>query len=124
MSEEAEKKIEKAKKPLTGRAALSCDERGRIQVRVIKVCPNPRLAECLVLEGEQEGERILVDVRRSAVFMSGMTIEATRPRGDSRHAWEYRGPLPRWRGDRHLGAPHTAAGRSAVRGIRGIQVVG
>jgi hypothetical protein len=28
---EAEKKIEKVKKPLTGRAGLSCDERGRIK---------------------------------------------------------------------------------------------
>jgi hypothetical protein len=118
-------KIEKvAKKPLTGRAGLSCDERGRIKVRVVKACPNPRLADCLVLEGEQEGTRILVDVRKSALFHPGMEFEATRPRGDSKYVWEYRGPLPRWRGDRCMGSPYRSRSTSRLRGQRGISVVG
>ena len=83
---------------LTGRAGLSCDEQGRIKVRVVKACRNPRLADCLVLEGEQEGKRILVDVRRSALFIPGMVFEAVRPRGDSRFSWHYTGALPRFRG--------------------------
>jgi len=116
---------EATQEPLTGRAALSCDEQGRIRVRVVRSCRNPRLADCLVLEGEREGQRILVDVRKSALFYPGMTLEAVRPRGDSRHAWEYRGPLPRWRGDRCLGAPRgKAAGQATVRGQRGIRIVG
>jgi hypothetical protein len=117
-------KIEKvAKKPLTGRAGLTCDERGRIKVRVVKACPNPRLADCLVLEGEQEGQRILVDVRKSAVFYPGFEFEAVRPRGDSRFEWHYTGPLPRFRGDRHLGAPRgRMAGQAAT--ARGIRLIG
>jgi hypothetical protein len=117
------------RKPLTGRAGLTCDERGRIKVRVVKACPNPRLADCLVLEGEQEGKRILVDVRRSAVFYPGVEFEAVRPRGDSKYVWEYRGPLPRWRGDPHLEGVRAAprgrvVGQAATRGIRGIRVIG
>jgi hypothetical protein len=129
MSEEKEagEKIEKVekvvRKPLTGRAGLTCDERGRIKVRVVKACPNPRLADCLVLEGEQEGTRILVDVRKSAVFYPGVEFEATRPRGDSKYVWEYRGPLPRWRGDRHVGSLYRGRQRGQ-HGQRGIQVVG
>jgi hypothetical protein len=47
-----------------------------------------------------------------------MILEATRPRGDSNFEWHYTGPLPRWRGDRHLGAPRRgAAGQAATRGI-------
>jgi hypothetical protein len=121
MSEE--EKSGKAKKPLTGRAGLSCDERGRIKVRVVKACPNPRLADCLVLEGEQEGTRILVDVRKSAVFYPGVEIEVSRPRGDSKFQWAYTGPLPRWRGDRCMGSPYRGRQAGAVRGQRGIHVV-
>jgi hypothetical protein len=129
MSEEKEageklEKIEKVvQKPKTGRAGLTCDERGRIKVRVVKACPNPRLADCLVLEGEQEGTRILVDVRKSAVFYPGVEIEASRARGDSKYAWEYRGLLPRWRGDRCMGSPYRGRRVGAMRGQRGIQVV-
>jgi hypothetical protein len=95
-----------------------------VRVRVVKACPNPRLADCLVLEGEQEGQRILVDVRKSAVFYPGVELEAVRARGDSKYAWEYRGPLPRWRGDRCMGSPCRGRQAGAVRGQRGIHVVG
>jgi hypothetical protein len=100
------------------RAELTCDERGVVRVKVTRLLRNPRLAECTALEGEQEGKRILVDVRRCSLFHPGMEIEAHRARGGGRFAWEYRGPLPRWRGDRHLGAPQRFGGPQAVRGIR------
>jgi hypothetical protein len=124
MSEEDVENKKATQKPKTGRAGLTCDERGRIKVRVVKACRNPRLADCLVLEGEQEGQRILVDVRKSAVFHPGFEFEAVRPRGDSRYVWEYRGPLPRWRGDQHLESPYRVRQAGAVRGQRGIHIVG
>jgi hypothetical protein len=94
-----------------------------VRVRVVKACPNPRLAQCAPLEGELKDQRILVDVRQSALFYPGFEFEAVRPRGDSKYAWEYRGPLPRWRGDRSMGSPYRGRQRGQ-RGQRGIQVVG
>jgi hypothetical protein len=118
---------EKPKKNLEvkTRAELSCDERGRIKVRVIKPCRNPRLAFCEVLEGELQGTTIVVDVKRGGLFAPGVEFEAVRPRADSKYQWHYDGPLPRFRGDAHMGAQ--LRGRvigQTLRGIRGISVIG
>jgi len=70
-----------------------------VRVRVVKACPNPRLAVCEVAsEGERKGSRILVDVRKNALFLGGMEFEVERSAGTSRFDWEYRGRLPRLRG--------------------------
>jgi hypothetical protein len=70
-----------------------------VRVRVVKACPNPRLAVCEVAsEGERKGSRILVDVRKSALFIPGMTFEVERAPVGNRFDWLYTGQLPRFRG--------------------------
>jgi hypothetical protein len=72
---------------------------GVMVVRVVKVCPNPRLAVCEVLSGAgKEGATLVVDVRKNHLFVPRMEMEIERAPGSSRFEWEYRGKLPRLRG--------------------------
>jgi hypothetical protein len=72
---------------------------GVLVVRVVKVCPNPRLAICEVISGAgKEGAKLAVDVRKNHLFVPRMEMEIERAPGSSRFDWEYKGKLPRLRG--------------------------
>ena len=88
-----ERNSEKCAEAEESRVAL---ESAEIKVRVLRVCANPRLVECVYSEGALE-RRVLVRVNRNMNFRRGMELEARRPANET-EVWGYAGALPRFAG--------------------------
>jgi hypothetical protein len=71
-------------------------ERAEVNVKILRICANPRLVLCVYQDGGLE-HRVLVRVGRNANFVPGMELKAIRPARDT-EPWEYQGKLPRLRG--------------------------
>jgi hypothetical protein len=67
-----------------------------LTVKVLRVCPNPRLVLCAYSEGGTE-RRVLVRVKRNANFRRGMDLKAVRSASET-EPWVYEGRLPRFAG--------------------------
>jgi hypothetical protein len=65
-----------------------------VMVRVVRVCPNPRLVDCIYSEGGGTERRVLVRVKSNAFFRRGMEIEVQRSAREN-EPWSYTGRLPR-----------------------------
>jgi hypothetical protein len=71
-------------------------EHEEVQVKVLRICANPRLVLC----GHQADgfeRRVLVRVGKNANFSPGMELKALRPERET-EPWGYAGRLPRFRG--------------------------
>jgi hypothetical protein len=66
------------------------------EVKVLRLCANPRLVLC-TYQDEGLERRVLVRVGRNANFMPGMELKAIRPARET-EPWGYAGRLPRLRG--------------------------
>ena len=73
------------------------NEHEEVQVKVLRVCANPRLVLCAYSEDEGVEGRILVRVGRNRNFTCGMELKAIRPARET-EPWLYQGRLPRLRG--------------------------
>jgi hypothetical protein len=73
------------------------NEHEEVQVKVLRVCANPRLVLCGCSEDEGVERRILVRVGRNRNIVPGMELKALRPVRES-EPWLYQGRLPRLRG--------------------------
>ena len=69
---------------------------GKVMVRVMRVCANPRLLLCAYSESGTES-RVLVRVGRNANFRLGMELEARRAAREG-EPWIYEGRMPRFCG--------------------------
>jgi hypothetical protein len=72
------------------------NEHEEVQVKVLRVCANPRLVLC-GYQHEGLERRVLVRVGRNGNFVRGMELKAIRPARES-ELWGYQGKLPRLRG--------------------------
>jgi len=83
----------------TAEVAQASGDAEKVEVKILRICPNPRLVECsYVKEGVEF--RCLVRVGRNGNFVRGMKLsvqEPNDPRAQS-EPWQYAGPLPRRRG--------------------------
>jgi hypothetical protein len=68
-----------------------------VLVKVLRVCPNPRLVECLYQDENGDEKRALVKVLRNGNFTVGMQFKAVRPERETK-VWGYAGRLPRFKG--------------------------
>jgi hypothetical protein len=85
-------------------------EREAVKVKVLRVCPNPRLVLCAFSDGGLE-RRVLVRVGRNRNFTCGMELKAIRPARET-EPWVFEGKLPRLRG-RWRGRPSYIAARAS-----------
>jgi hypothetical protein len=76
--------------------SFSTNEHEEVQVKVLRVCANPRLVLCGYQHDGLE-RRVLVRVGKNGNFVPGMTLEATRPSRET-ELWGYAGRLPRFKG--------------------------
>jgi hypothetical protein len=76
--------------------SLVANEHEEVQVKVLRVCANPRLVLC-GYQGEGLERRVLVRVGRNQNFVVGMTLKAIRPARET-EPWVFQGKLPRLRG--------------------------
>ena len=83
----------------TAGVAQASEDAEKVEMKVLRICPNPRLVECsYVKEGVEF--RCLVGVGRNGHFVRGMKLSVQEPSDPSAQSepWPYTGPLPRRRG--------------------------
>jgi len=83
----------------TAGVAQAYEDAEKVEVRILRICPNPRLVECSYVEEGVE-RRCLVRVGRNGNFVRGMKLSVQEPNDPSAQSepWPYTGPLPRRRG--------------------------
>ena len=72
------------------------NEHEEVQVKVLRICANPRLVLCGYQDDGFE-RRVLVRVGKNANFVPRMELKASRPERET-EPWRYAGTLPRFRG--------------------------
>jgi hypothetical protein len=78
-----------------GEVAQASEDAEKVEMKILRICPNPRLVECSYVE-EGEERRCLVRVGRNANFRRGMKLVVKRPvNGTEAEPWVYDGLLPR-----------------------------
>jgi hypothetical protein len=83
----------------TAEVAQASEDAEKVEMKILRICPNPRLVECsYVKEGVEF--RCLVRVGRNGNFVRGMKLSVQEPSDPSAQSepWPYTGPLPRRRG--------------------------
>ena len=83
----------------TAEVAQASEDTEKVEMKILRICPNPRLVECsYVKEGVEF--RCLVRVGRNGNFVRGMKLSVQEPSDPSAQSepWPYTGPLPRRRG--------------------------
>ena len=83
----------------TAEVAQASEDAEKVEMKVLRTCPNPRLVECSYFEEGVEC-RCIVRVGRNANFVRGMKLSVQEPNDPSAQSepWPYTGPLPRRRG--------------------------
>jgi hypothetical protein len=97
-NQKAEVPDTKAADQMAGVAQASEDAE-KVEMKIHRICPNPRLVECTYVE-EGEERRCIVRVGRNGHFVRGMKLRLLEPSDPSAQSepWPYTGPLPRRRG--------------------------
>ena len=95
-----ERNLERPRQPVEEPAAAHVEEepleREAVKMKVLKVCPNPRLLWCVYQENGGLERRVLVRVGRNGNFVPGMELKALRPTRET-EPWGYRGKRLRGR---------------------------
>src|SRR6516225_2411919 len=95
-----ERNLERPSQPVEEPAAAHVEEepleREAVKMKVLKVCPNPRLLWCVYQENGGLERRVLVRVGRNGNFVPGMELKALRPTRET-EPWGYRGKRLRGR---------------------------
>ena len=83
----------------TAEVAQASEDAEKVEVRILRRCPNPRLVECSYVEEGVE-RQCIVRVGRNGHFVRGMKLRVHEPSdpGARSQPWSYAGPLPRRRG--------------------------
>jgi hypothetical protein len=79
----------------TAEVAQASEEAEKVEMKILRICPNPRLVMgTYVVEGMER--RALISVRRNVNFRPGMKLLVKRPaNGAEAEPWTYNGLLPR-----------------------------
>src|SRR6516162_457316 len=89
-----ERNLERPRQPVEEPAAAHVEEepleREAVKMKVLKVCPNPRLLWCVYQENGGLERRALVRVGKNKNFTSRMELEAIRPARET-EPWLYQG---------------------------------
>ena len=79
----------------TAEVAQASEDAEKVEMKVLRTCPNPRLVMCTYFE-EREERRALIRVHRNKNFRPGMKLLVKRPaNGTEAEPWAYDGLLPR-----------------------------
>jgi hypothetical protein len=79
----------------TAGVAQASEDAEKVEVRILRRCPNPHLVMCTYVEEGME-RRALIRVGRNANFTPGMKLVVKRPaKGAEAEPWPYDGLLPR-----------------------------
>jgi hypothetical protein len=79
----------------TAEVAQASEGAEKVEMKVLRICPNPRLVECSYVEEGVE-RRALIRVGRNANFRPGMKLVVKRPaNGAEAEPWAYDGSMPR-----------------------------
>jgi hypothetical protein len=82
----------------TAGVAQASEDAEKVEMKILRICPNPRLVECSYVE-EGVQRRALIRVHRNKNFKPGMKLLVKRPaNGTEAEPWAYDGLLPRRRG--------------------------
>ena len=79
----------------TAGVAQASEDAEKVEVKILRLCPNPRLVECTYFEEGME-RRALIRVHRNKNFKPGMKLVIKRPaNGTEAEPWAYDGAIPR-----------------------------
>ena len=79
----------------TAEVAQASEDTEKVEMKILRICPNPRLVMCTYFE-EREERRALIRVHRNKNFRPGMKLLVKRPaNGTEAEPWAYDGLLPR-----------------------------
>ena len=79
----------------TAGVAQASEDAEKVEMKILRICPNPRLVECSYVEEGVE-HRALIRVHRNKNFKPGMKLAVKRPAKDTEaEPWAYDGLLPR-----------------------------
>ena len=79
----------------TAEVAQASEDAEKVEVRILRRCPNPRLVVCTYVEEGME-RRALIRVHRNKNFKPGMKLLVKRPaNGAETEPWAYDGSMPR-----------------------------
>lgn len=79
----------------TAEVAQASKDAEKVEVKILRLCPNPRLVMCTYFEEGVE-RRALIRVHRNKNFKPGMKLLVNRPaNGMEAEPWAYDGAIPR-----------------------------